>query len=117
MDVLLISDGARPQAKCSVGLHVGVEARGLTLARADSWLGVIKVCMLRWMHGVVEAVCVAHGVRNLLSAQGGSPGAFVSDLGRIQRGAGSELGLTSRGALLGLLFDVHFLPLLDWPTI
>jgi len=50
-----------------VGLHVGVEAKGLTLAHADGWLGVIKVCVLWWTHGIVEVVCMAHGVRNLLS--------------------------------------------------
>jgi len=35
----------------------------------------------------------------------------------MQRVAGSKLGLTVRGALLGLLFDVRFLPLFDWLTI
>ena len=56
MDVLLIGDGARPRARCSVGLRIGVEAKGLTLARVDGWLGVVKVCVLRWTHGIVEAV-------------------------------------------------------------
>jgi len=37
----------------------------------------------------------------------------IADGGHMQRSVGSELGLTLRGALLGLLFDVRFLPFLD----
>jgi len=117
MDVLLLGDGARPGPRCSVGLRDSVEAGGLTLARADCWLGVVEMCMLQWAHGIVEAVCMAHNVRNLLSAQGGGLEASISDLGHVQHSVGSELGLTSRGALLGLLFNICFLPLLNWPTI
>ena len=136
MSVLLLGDGAGPQARCLVGLRVGVEAKGLTLACADGWLGVVKVCVLWWTHSIMEVVCVVHSVRDLLSARGGGPGAFVSDLGSVplviqcsmwhwvvadggcmQRSAGSKLGLIVRGALLSLLFDVHFLPLLDRLTV
>ena len=50
-----------------MSLHVSVKARGLTLAHIDGWLGVVQVCGLQWAHSVMEAVCMAHGVRDLLS--------------------------------------------------
>jgi len=66
----------------------------------------------------MEAVCMVHSLRDLLSTRGGGLGVFVSDLGHVQHGAGNRSGLTVRDILLlGLLFDICFLPLLDQQTL